>query len=262
MDHSALFAETDWNTNIYYKSFSSDYFEPINEQQETGLYSQLVSNRCFIMTEKDGMYALVGKPKLDGNMCPNVKQMKYAILLIDGEIKVYLIQNTKASNEILNEQIQKSNGKIIKMPETFELNYPKRTKLENAYLNLELNIVYNNLVINSDSTCRKIRMCDIWNASCDFIEIQIPFSLNGQACKQLKQTLNFKLSSHHNNYQQQSQNYSLVNFDLKVSLELEDKLLFSYSNLNTNTSELHTANCNQQEFYSSVSVNPVFIPLK
>lgn len=258
MDHSALFAETDWNTAIYYKSFTSNYFEEIDEKVETILYSQIMSNRCYIMTEKDGMYALVGRPNTTGSSGqPCIKEMKYAILLVDGEIKIYLIQNTKSANEILNEQIQKTNGKIIKMPETFELNYPKRGKLENSYLNLELNIAYNNTVINSDSTCRRIRMSDIWNSSCDFIEIQIPFSLNGQAAgKQLKNSLNYKLAN------QSLAEFSRINFDLKVSFELEDKLLFSYSNLNTNTFELHTASCNQQEFYSSVSVNPVFIPLK
>ena len=51
-------------------------------------------------------------------------------------------------------------------------------------------------------------------------------------------------------------------FDLKVSLEFEDKFLFSYTNINTTTLDIHTANCNQQEFYSSVSVTPVFIPMK
>ncbi|RNA37904.1 netrin receptor UNC5C-like [Brachionus plicatilis] len=256
MDHSALFGETDWEFSIYHKGFQQCFFERIDVTMNPKFYLQLTPNRCFVMAENDGFFALVGRPKTNGNLCPSVKQMKYAILLIDGEIRVYLIQNTKAAGEILNEYIQMTNGKIVKMPEIFELNYPKKDKLENSYLNLELNVTYNNLVINSDSTCRKIRLSEIWNASCDFIEIQIPFTLNDQTCKQLKNSINFKLLNE--NFKQMNR----TNFDLKVSLELQDKLLFSYANLNTTINDLHTANCNQQEFYSSVSVNPLFIPLK
>lgn len=256
MDHSALFCETDWDFSIYYKKFGQSYFERIDEAMNPNFYFQLTPNRCFMLTEHEGMFALVGRPKNNGNLCPSVKQMKYAILLIDAEIRVYLIQNTKAAGEIFNEYIQMTNGKIVKMPEIFELNYPKKYRLDNSYLNLELNVTYNNLVINSDSTCRKIRLSEIWNSSSDFIEIQIPFSLNDQTCKQIKNSINFKLLNE--NYKQ----INRTNFDLKVSLELEDKLLFSYANLNTTLNDLHTANCNQQEFYSSVSVSPVFIPLK
>lgn len=256
MDHSALFNETDWEFSIYHKGFGKTYFERISVDIEHDFYLQLNNNRCFMIVENEGMFALVGRPKNNGNICPSAKQMRYAILLIDGEIRVYLIQNTKAAGEILNDYIQITNGKIVKMPEIFELHYPKKDKLENSYLNLELNVTYNNKVINSDLTCRKIRMSDIWNASCDFIEIQIPFTLNEQTGKQLKNSINYKLSNE--NYKQ----LNGTNFDLKVSLELEDKLLFSYANLNTSLNDLHTANCNQQEFYSSVTINPVFIPLK
>ena len=45
-------------------------------------------------------------------------------------------------------------------------------------------------------------------------------------------------------------------------LKIENNLIFSYSSSNANTSDLHTVFCNQQEFYSSVSVSPVFLPLK
>jgi len=247
-DHSAQYAETDWETCVYYKSLDSGRFEEINEQTNLTLYSQIVSNKFFIMTEKDGMYALVGRPKFSNNPSAT-KEMKYAIILVNGAVKIYITQNTIANAEMLNEEIQKSNGKIIKMPELFELSYPKKNKLESSFLNLDFNIVYNNLIINSDSTNRKIRMSDVWNSSSDFIEIEIPVTL-------INNSNNTKQSSSDYNY------FNKVNFDLKVSFEFENKLLFSYSNLNANTFELHTASCNQQEFYSSVSVNPVFIPLK
>ena len=210
-----------------------------------------------MLAEKDGMYVLVGRPKL--NSSNTSKQMKYAIILLNGAIKVFITQNTRANTEILNEEIQKSNGKIIKMPEVFILNYPKKAKLESSFLNLDLNINYNNSIINSDSTCRKIRMADVWNSSRDFIEIEVPITINNTLCKQqFNQSLNYKMSSSTSNYSNLNRN----TFDLMVSLEFEQRTMFSYSNLNANMQELHTANCNQQEFYSSVSVNPVYIPLK
>ena len=255
-DHAAQYAEADWDTAVYYKSLDSGRFEEINEQTNLTLYSQVVSNKFFIMTEIDGMYVLVGRPKLSNNLSAT-KEMKYAIILVNGAVKIYLTQNTRANTEMLNEEIQKSNGKIIKMPELFELSYPKKNKLENSYLNLDFNIVYNNLIINSDSTSRKIRMSDVWNSSSDFIEIEIPVALI--------HSNNNNNNNNSNNSKQSLSEYNYlnkVNFDLKVAFEFENKLLFSYSNLNANTSELHTANCNHQEFYSSVSVNPVFIPLK
>lgn len=254
-DHSAQFVESDWDTCIYYKDSNSNYFEEIDEQKDVNLlYSQVVSNRCYVMTERDGMYALVGSPKCLNNnhVVAAVKEMKYAILLLNGSIKIYIIQNTTGSNELLNEEIQKSNGKIIKMPDNFELTYPRKSKLDNTYLNLELNIIYNNLIINSDSTCRKIRFSDVWNSSSDFIAIEIPVTINKQ---QLNQSINYKSNNNCNGN-------GSTTFDLKVSLEFEDKFLFSYTNINTTTLDIHTANCNQQEFYSSVSVTPVFIPMK
>ena len=100
-------------------------------------------------------------------------------------------------------------------------------------------------------------MADVWNSSSDFIEIEIPVTINNNNNK-LNQSLNYKLA----NQAQAHPHSNRTNFDLKVSLEFEGKCIFSYSNLNANTHELHTANCNQQEFYSSVSVNPVYIPLQ
>jgi len=257
LDHSALSIDTQWETSVYYKSPHASHFEEANEKSNLSFYSKAISNKCFMMTENDGMYVLVGRPSI--NSTNTSKEMKYAIILVNGAIKVLIAQNTRANTEILNEEIQKSNGKIIKMPEIFELNYPKKAKLENSFLNLDLNINYNNSIINSDSTCRKIRMADVWNSSCDFIEIEIPITFNNTLCKQqFNQSLNYKMSSNASNCTNLNRN----TFDLKVSLEFEQRTMFSYSNLNANMQELHTANCNQQEFYSSVSVNPVYIPLK
>ena len=127
------------------------------------------------------------------------------------------------------------------MPELCELHYPKKANIENTLLNFDMNVEYHNQLSNSDSTCRKIKLVDIWNSNADFIEIEFPFVAHKSFGYDPK---------------------SAFNFDLNVSLKLENRLVFSYSSKNTNTSELHTANCSQQEFYSSVSVNPVFIPLK
>ncbi len=257
LDHSAQSIETQWETSVFYRSTNANQFEEINESANLTFYSKAVSNKCFMLAEKDGTYVLVGRPKL--NSLNTSKEMKYAIILLNGAIKVFITQNTRANTEILNEEIQKSNGKIIKMPEVFILNYPKKAKLESSFLNLDLNINYNNSIINSDSTCRKIRMADVWNSSRDFIEIEVPITINNTLCKQqFNQSLNYKMSSSTSNYSNLNRN----TFDLMVSLEFEQRTLFSYSNLNANMQELHTANCNQQEFYSSVSVNPVYIPLK
>ena len=62
VDQSAQIAEKHWTTSVFYKSPASSRFEEVNEQTDTSLYSQVVSNRCFIMAERDGMYALVGRP--------------------------------------------------------------------------------------------------------------------------------------------------------------------------------------------------------
>ncbi len=98
-DHSAQFAESDWDTSIFYKSPSQNDFEEINEQIDETIYSHIVSNRCFIMTEKDGIYALVGRPK-PSSLANTAKEMKYAILLVNGTIKVYILQNTRAATEV------------------------------------------------------------------------------------------------------------------------------------------------------------------
>ena len=252
MDHSAVAAalEQQWETSVYHKASSDSDFVEIDDQ--TVIYSKVVANKCFIMSDRDGMYALVGRPSARHHQhAHTLKEMKYAIVLADGALKVFLAQNTRAHTEALNEEIQKSNGKIVKMPELFELHFPRQTNLESSFLNLDIHVNYNNnnSIINSDATCRKIRMADVWNSSCDFIEIEIPVTINGS----------FKTTTTSNNAAHKRRHGS---FDLKVSLELENKTLFSYSNMNANTHELHTANCNQQEFYSSVSVNPVYIPLQ
>ena len=266
-DHSAQFAESDWNTSIYYKSPASNEFEEINEQLNESIYSHIVSNRCFVMTERDGIYALVGRPKPSG-LANTVKEMKYAILLVNGTIKVYILQNTRAATEvylvliiiailkivktiyyklnllfkkkkIFNDEIQKTNGKIIKMPEMFELHLGRQTNLENIYLSLDVNVIHRNELIY-DSIIRKMRLLEIWNSSKDFIEIDVPIAVN---------------STYSNDSSQ---------FDLSVQFKLDDALIVSYSSSNANASDLHTVNCNQQdqEFYSSVSVNPIFLPLK
>lgn len=249
IDHSAL-GDT-WETSVLYKDPTSNRFEEINENLNLNFYSKIVSNKFFMMTQRDGMYVLVGRPATSSSMIKNclcLKEMKYAIVLVEGAIKVLITQNTRANSEILNEEFQKSNGRIIKTPEIFELNFPQRNRLADSFLNLDLNINYNNSIINSDSTCRKIRMADVWNSSSDFLEIEIPiinlkhFSANGGS----------GAGAGRNN----------SNFDLKVSLEFEQKTLFAYSNINANMYELHTVYCSQQEFYSSVSVNPVCIPLQ
>jgi hypothetical protein len=150
--------------------------------------------------------------------------------------------------KIVNEKMQKSNGKIIKLPEMFEINYPKRVlNIQECYFSLEVNIYSQRETINSDSICRMIKFVDIWNSSKDYVEIDIPIQLPA--------------ISHNTHQQSQQFNQNGMNFDLSISFKLENKLLFSYSNSNL-ASDLLAANCIQQEFYSSVSVNPVFIPLK
>ena len=235
-DHSAQFAESDWNTAIYYKSPNNDDFEPIDEDLNENFYSHIVSNRCYILTERTGIYALVGQPK-HNNLSNSIKEMKYAILLVNGTVKVYFLTNNRAAIEIFNEEIQKTNAKVIKMPETFELSYPRQLlNRENVLLSLDVNVVYKNKLISFDSISRKMRLLEIWNSSKDFIEIDIPIVINSQQ--------------------------NAFNFDLSVELKIENNLIFSYSSSNANTSDLHTVFCNQQEFYSSVSVSPVFLPLK
>jgi hypothetical protein len=263
LDHSAQSIETQWETSVFYKSSNGARFEEISEKSNLNFYSKAISNKCFMMTERDGIYVLVGRPSL--NSANTSKEMKYAIILVNGAVKVFIAQNTRANTEILNEEIQKSNGRIIsnRVENLFELNYPTKAKLENSFLNLDLNINYNNSIINSDSTCRKIRMAEVWNSSCDFIEIEIPITINNTLCKQqFNQSINFKMSSNASNSNNTNTNLNKNMFDLMVSLEFENRTLFSYSNLNASMQELHTANCNQQEFYSSVSVNPVYIPLQ
>lgn len=201
---------------------------------DENFYSHIVSNKCYIMTEKDGIYALVGRPKMSDSVNA-IKQMRYAILLVNGTIKVYIMSSTKASIEIFNEEVQKSNARVIKMPEMFEVNVPRQTNLENAYLSLDVNIVYRNKLISYDSISRKMRLLEIWNSTKDFIEIDIPITISSQSGN---------------------------GFDLSVEFKLDDILVFSYSSSNSNTANLHTTNCNQQEFYSSVSVSPLFLPLK
>ena len=53
------------------------------------------------MTEKDGMYVLVGQPKAT-NVVTCVKEMKFAILLVDKILKVYLLPNTRAATEVFH----------------------------------------------------------------------------------------------------------------------------------------------------------------
>ena len=149
------------------------------------------------------------------------------------------ISSTQACTEIVNEVIQVANGKILKTPEAFELAYPKKSNIENSVLSLDVSIVYNNQLINSDITSRKLKMSDFWNSSQDYIEIELPTS---------------KL----NDYVKQNFNTS---FCLNVTMQQENNLVFSYSNTNINAVECDSSN-SDQEFYSSVSVNPVFIPLK
>jgi hypothetical protein len=85
-----------------------------------------------------------------------------------------------------------------------------------------------------------MRLLEIWNSSKDFTEIDVPIAVNSIYSKDSSQ------------------------FDLCVQFKLEDTLIFSYASSNANTSDLHTVACagQDQEFYSSVSVNPIFLPLK
>jgi len=237
-DQSAQFVDTDWNISIFYKGLNENKFEELNESE---CYSHIVSNRCYLIAEKFGIYALVGRPKSTESVVLPSKEMKYAILLVNGTtVRVYLISNTKASTEIFNEEIQKKNSKVIKMPQVFELNLPnKSTKQDDElYLSLDVNVVYSNKMIGYDSISRKIRLNEIWNSSKDFIEIDVPITID---------------SDNNNN-----------NFDLNVKFKhYDDCLIFSYSNTNNLDLMNSSANCNQQqEFYSSVSVNPIFLPLK
>ncbi len=187
-------------------------------------------NRCYLMAQNDGMYVLVGQPK--NTTCMDcVKEMKYSIVLVNDVLKLYLISSTKASTELLNETIQSLNGKIIKAAEGFELAFPKKTNIENSFLNLDINVIYSNKLYNSDSTNRHIKLADLWNTSRDYFEIDLVQS---------------------NNMQQLNSNLLL-----NVNMSLENKEIFSYSN--SNSSALMPIS---QEFYSSVSLNPVFIPLK
>lgn len=138
------------------------------------------------------------------------------------------------------------------MPEPFELNYPKMSTIDNSYLELVVDMAYNNQTINSDSACYKLKLSDLWNTTKDLFDISIPINVKG----------NSKLSpGAGNGTVTNSPSIGLINFEFKVSLEFEERTLFSYSNSNS-LSEYHTASCSQQEFYSSVSVSPVFIPLR
>ena len=141
--------------------------------------------------------------------------------------------------KIFNDEIHKTNGKIIKMPETFELHLNRQSDLENLYLSLDVNVNHRNELIY-DSIMRKMRLLEIWNTSKDFIEIEVPIAVNSIYSKDSSQ------------------------FDLSVQFKLEETLIFSYTSSNANASDLHTVSCAQQdqEFYSSVSVNPMFLPIK
>ena len=139
------------------------------------------------------------------------------------------------------------------MPEMFELNYPKLATIDNSYLELVVDMTYNNQTINSDSACYKIKLNDLWNTTKDLFDISIPINVKGNSKQTPGVNVNGPMVSASVN--------GIINFEFKVSLEFEERTLFSYSNSNS-LSEYHTASCSQQEFYSSVSVSPVFIPLK
>jgi hypothetical protein len=212
------------------------------------------------MTEKDGMYALVGRPKSlsNSNTMNCVKEMKYTILFVNDSIKLFIFPNTRGSVEIINELIQATNAKIIKMSESFEFVYPKKMNIQNSYLNIELNAVYfnsnkNNRAINLDSANKKrFKVTDLWNSCSDYFEIDL---LNLRSAAGAAGVLESKATF---------ANSILNNLALNISLHLENKCLFSYSNSNSSSSssdDYHLSNFSQ-EFYSSVSVNPVFIPLK
>lgn len=195
------------------------------------------------MLEKDGMYFLGGKARQH----TAIKQMRYAIVLMESSIKLYLSQATRASTETLTEHIQKqAAGRVIKMPEAFDL--PCNTGNIVSFLDLSVRVQQNNTISQSDSTTRQISLEEIWTTTADFVEIEIPVNMNGSS----KSTSSSSL------------------FDIRVNLELDQKLLFSYSNINANASQMHSTQCshlsnnnnNNNEFYSSVSVLPVFIPLK
>lgn len=188
------------------------------------------------MTERDGMYALVGRPKksiINQKPLCCVKEMKYALFEENGVVRIVIFPNIYASTEKVAEMIQGTSANVFKMPTTFELGYPSKGMIGDAYLNFEVNLKYNDKLASSDLSVRKIKMSDVWHSTKDYFEIDIECSNKSASLQK----------------------------DFTISLQLEDKILFLYSKSN-NLSLVENENLKQHEFYSSVSINPVFIPLK
>ena len=231
------------------------------------------------MTERDGLYALVGwptpkrsSPSSSSSVVDNemmmimmtatpliVKEMRYAIVLLDDLVRVYLIRNTCAANEILGEEIRRCNGRVIRTAESFDLTRAATTAHNTnaqmpttSFLSIELTVNYNSSLVNSDSTIRRINLNDVWTSSSDFIAIELPFASLAATTTTTSTGANTCAPA-------------ACDFDLKVRLECDRRLLFSYTNINTaigSQLQQQQQQQQQQEFYSSVSAMPLFIPLK
>jgi len=175
------------------------------------------------MTESDGMYVLVGRPKASNVVC--VKEMRYSIFVCDGVLKLIISANTQAAVEAVSEILQSGNCLVIKMPEVFELPFIDTEEC----LSLETRVSYNNCVSSSsDLMSCSLRMGDLWGSCKEFIEIDL-----------------------------MAVNKTHMSINLSVGLRWQERMVFTYSSLNgIDVSQ------EMQEFYSCVSVTPVFIPLK
>jgi len=224
IDHAAQKVHSHWQTAVYYKSLNSASFERVDEKSSDTVYSHVEASRCYVMTERDGVYVLAGRPRAPGSVC--VKEMRYAIGIRDGVLKVLISANNQAAVEAVSEVLQ--GGVVIKMPEVFEM--PLEEGGVDCCLGLEAQLVYSDFVgSNSDLTCCSLQLADVWGSCREFVEIDVMAVNRG---------------------------HTKVN--LSVGMRLGQRLVFSYSSLNA----VEVSAGGEQEFYSCVSVSPVFVPLK
>ena len=170
----------------------------------------MLLNRSYIMTENMGYFVIVGSPKTKST--PAIKYMKYAVLMNAHSIRILLIQNTKVALDvnirkifinrnlnffsrlkIVNEEMIKSNGKLLQIPKLFELRNLEKDKV----LTLEM-------VINSTKNMTTIDFSSLWSLKKDFYEIEIPILCNTIALNSM-------------------------NLNISACLKYENEYLFAYS---------------------------------
>lgn len=138
------------------------------------------------------------------------------------------------------------NGKLIKMPKLFEFKYISDISKSVNCLLLDLNI-------NSNKIATKLQFNSLWNLKKDYYEIEIPF-----ICNNLKNVnLNTTLSFNNEIIFTYSTNDTVSKNILKIGIFVFFMILLSNMNYFQTKSGY-----DEQEFYSSVTVNPVLIPLK